>query len=305
MKHFLARGLACLLQLLFMNDISLLWPTDILESYNYCPCIGLFQQQNLSKHVNQRVVSVCKSFSFFHTGVLWNQVTLHLIHSHKPIYHHLVNANWLRAKWLIDHCPNKLPKSCVINILPSTRHCVRAHFGLKTLISVAHTDINMKKNCLKNMPLYKILLWCDLNVTVWCFSPCICLSLFCMCWEDAYSGAVFYLFLVCNWSCFCTLVVGNWEKKTCWFGAFFCTAKSSHPSPSLLSLSLSVSLSPYMLTKFMHAYGVRCRQGCWYNRFVSSLCFKAPPVNFTACHFRQIFQSVTFLQKWNHRTLWE
>lgn len=33
------------------------------------------------------------------------------------------------------------------------------------------------------------------------------------------------------------------------------------------------------------------------NRFVCSVCFKAPPVSLTACHFRQIFRSVTFLQK--------
>lgn len=85
-------------------------------------------------------------------------------------------------------------------------------------------------------------------------------------------------------------------EKTCWFGAFFCfcTAESSRPSPPSPSFSVD---------RFMHAYGVRCRQGCWYNRFVSFLCFKNPPVKLTACHFRQILQSVTFLQKWNHRTL--
>lgn len=153
-------------------------------------------------------------------------------------------------------------------------------------------------------------MWLECNCLMF-LSPCICLSLFCTCWEDAYNGAVFFSFLVRSRSCFCPLVVGILKKKkkknVDLLHSFVRNLLTLLP-PFSLSLSLSPSLSfslPICWQKCMHAYGVRCRQGCWYNRFVSSLCFETPPVSLTACHFRQIFQSVTFLQKWNHRTLWE
>lgn len=65
---------------------------------------------------------------------------------------------------------------------------------------------------------------------------------------------------------------------------------------------LSIS---YLLTKNVCMLMV-CDVGKVVDITVSCLlcvCFRVPPVSLTACHFRQIFQSVTFLQKWNHRTL--
>lgn len=79
---------------------------------------------------------------------------------------------------------------------------------------------------------------------------------------------------------------------------FFSTAKSLQLVPLLLSFYLL-----FVDEKCMHAYAVWRRQGCRYNRFVSSVCVFQSSVSLTACHFRQIFQSVTFLKKWNHRTL--
>lgn len=112
-----------------------------------------------------------------------------------------------------------------------------------------------------------------------------------------------YLSVVSLVSVLCWLVFSGKKKKMehVNFGEIFCTAKSPHPPPSfslcLSSISLFVDKNVCML--MVRNVGKVVDN----NRSVSSLCFKAPPVSLTACHFRQIFQSVTLLQKWNHRTL--
>lgn len=121
--------------------------------------------------------------------------------------------------------------------------------------SAAHTTINMIKNCLKNMPLKKKkntpVMWLECNCLMF-LSPCICLSLFCTCWEDAYNGAVFFSFLVRSRSCFCPLVVGILKKKKkkmliCCILLYEIFSRFSLPSLSLfLSLPPSLSLSLFV-----------------------------------------------------------
>jgi len=142
-------------------------------------------------------------------------------------------------KWLNDHCPNKLPKSCVINMFTCDQCHARkplAPFGVilqfEDIINIMlfififshHSFTSLIIDVIKRkLPgeIYiknKIFLWCDLNVTtVQCFS--LHLSFYVSCVETMFYILVnfkflfvcLFVFLVCKTksSFFCVLVVCN------------------------------------------------------------------------------------------------
>lgn len=165
-------------------------------------------------------------------------------------------------------------------------------------------------------------MWLECNCLVF-LSPCICPSLFRACrWEDAYfsCGVPLVSFSSCGRSCLCTLGILTQQYNVTLVHSFVLpTTTTTTKKTNLLTLPPR-SLSPYLLTKCMHAYGVRCRQGCWFKKktkkqqkekicFVSRVCFSKLHL-LASLHAILEFQSVTFLRtkkkkKWNHSTLWE